>query len=90
MKKLTQHRIDDACDVFAIHGIGGVVGGIMTGIFAQNSVIELGGDAIIPGGAGAVDGHVCVFSKDIYSLNIHEIVLKNRIVNKLARTKVIF
>lgn len=28
-------KYDDALDVFAVHGVGGIVGNLMTGIFAQ-------------------------------------------------------
>lgn len=30
-------NFDDALDVFAVHGVGGIVGNILTGIFAQKS-----------------------------------------------------
>ncbi|CAL8148012.1 unnamed protein product [Orchesella dallaii] len=41
---------DDALDVFAVHGVGGIVGNILTGVFAQK---EFGGE--IEG--GWLDGH---------------------------------
>jgi len=34
-------RFDDALDVFAIHGVGGILGMLLTGIFAQNTVTIL-------------------------------------------------
>ncbi|CAI2163634.1 17837_t:CDS:2 [Funneliformis geosporum] len=40
---------DDALDVFAVHGVGGIVGNLLTGIFAQQSVIILDGQEL-PGG----------------------------------------
>lgn len=46
--------VDDALDVLAIHGVGGLVGTLMTGIFAQNSITVLDGISSIPG--GWVDG----------------------------------
>ncbi|KAI7872996.1 ammonium transporter AmtB-like domain-containing protein [Spinellus fusiger] len=36
------YRFDDALDVFAVHYIGGLVGLVLTGVFAQKSVIALG------------------------------------------------
>jgi Amt family ammonium transporter len=42
-------RVDDALDVFATHGIGGIWGCILTGLFAQASVAGLDG-TVIPGG----------------------------------------
>ena len=40
---------DDALDVFGIHGIGGLLGAILTGVFALES---------IGGASGAIDGNV--------------------------------
>ncbi|EIE79668.1 hypothetical protein G6F46_009172 [Rhizopus delemar] len=58
-----KHRmgIDDALDVFGVHYIGGLVGLVLTGVFAQQSVIALGypeGTSLdsIPIG-GWLDGH---------------------------------
>jgi Amt family ammonium transporter len=45
---------DDALDVFAVHGVGGIVGNILTGVFAQQSVIAADG-TILPG--GWIDGN---------------------------------
>ena len=36
--------------IFATHGIGGIVGNLLTGIFAQASVAGFDGSAPIPGG----------------------------------------
>ncbi|KAF9465420.1 ammonium transporter AmtB-like domain-containing protein [Collybia nuda] len=41
---------DDALDIFASHAIGGVVGNIMTALFAQASVAHFDGITVIPGG----------------------------------------
>jgi Amt family ammonium transporter len=41
-------RIDDALDVFAVHGVGGVFGAVATGIFATTA---------IGAGAGLIDGN---------------------------------
>ena len=43
--------IDDSLDVFGIHGIGGFVGAILTGVFAAPS---LGGTGVFDYGANAV------------------------------------
>ncbi|WP_211657916.1 ammonium transporter [Paracoccus subflavus] len=43
--------IDDSLDVFGIHGIGGIVGAILTGVFAAPS---LGGTGVFDYGANAV------------------------------------
>lgn len=43
-------RIDEALDVFASHGIGGFVGCILTGLFADSRVAGFDGATEIPGG----------------------------------------
>jgi ammonium transporter, Amt family len=42
--------IDDTLDVFPCHGIGGIVGMIMTGVFANKSINSVGNDGLIYGG----------------------------------------
>jgi len=41
---------DDALDVFASHAIGGIVGNLLTALFAQKSVAGFDGFTVIPGG----------------------------------------
>jgi Amt family ammonium transporter len=36
-------RIDDSLDVFPVHGVGGILGTILTGVFASNSLGLFGG-----------------------------------------------
>ncbi|KAF8629378.1 hypothetical protein AX17_005674 [Amanita inopinata Kibby_2008] len=43
-------KYDDALDIFASHAIGGIVGNILTALFAQSSVAEFDGFTSIPGG----------------------------------------
>lgn len=43
--------LDDTLDVFPCHGIGGIVGMLMTGIFASKAVNELGNDGLFYGNA---------------------------------------
>ncbi|KAG0200302.1 hypothetical protein BGX28_006584 [Mortierella sp. GBA30] len=43
-------KYDDAFDVFAVHGVGGIVGNILTGVFAQKWVAALDGVTEINGG----------------------------------------
>jgi Amt family ammonium transporter len=42
--------VDDALDIFAVHGIGGIVGNLLTGFFAADYIAHLDGVTIIPGG----------------------------------------
>ena len=43
-------RIDDALDIFAVHGIGGLVGNICTAFFAADYIARLDGVQVIQGG----------------------------------------
>ncbi|CAF9910572.1 MAG: ammonium transporter Amt1 [Heterodermia speciosa] len=47
--------IDDALDIFAVHGIGGLVGNLLTGFFAADYIAHLDGYSSIPG--GWLNGH---------------------------------
>jgi Amt family ammonium transporter len=41
--------IDDALDVFAVHGVGGIWGALATGIFAKQSINGIGSDGLLYG-----------------------------------------
>lgn len=43
-------RIDEALDVFATHAVGGFIGCVMTGLFADSRVAGFDGTTAIPGG----------------------------------------
>jgi len=45
---------DDALDVFGVHGVGGFVGNLLTGIFASKQIAAIGGVTIE---GGWIDGH---------------------------------
>jgi ammonium transporter, Amt family len=47
----SKSKLDDTLDVFPCHGIGGMVGMIMTGIFATKNVNSVGADGLLYGGA---------------------------------------
>lgn len=42
-------KIDDALDTFPVHGVGGTVGAILTGVFATKEVNEFGRDGLLYG-----------------------------------------
>jgi Amt family ammonium transporter len=44
-------RIDDALDVFACHGVAGIVGALLTGVFATKAVNAAGADGLLAGNA---------------------------------------
>ncbi|CAJ2510361.1 Uu.00g050640.m01.CDS01 [Anthostomella pinea] len=42
--------VDEALDIFAVHAVGGVIGNVLTGIFAADYIAALDGSTVIPGG----------------------------------------
>ncbi|KAF3064814.1 Ammonium transporter 1 [Daldinia childiae] len=42
--------VDEALDIFAVHGIGGIIGNLLTGLFAADYIAALDGFTAIPGG----------------------------------------
>lgn len=49
-------RIDDSLDVFACHGVGGLVGSVLTGVFATKSANDSGADGLLYGGGWSLLG----------------------------------
>jgi len=45
-------KLDDALDVFSCHGLAGVAGAMLTGVFATKLVNPAGGDGLLAGNAG--------------------------------------
>ncbi|HYD53811.1 MAG TPA: ammonium transporter [Gemmatimonadaceae bacterium] len=52
----SRSRIDDALDVFACHGVAGILGAVLTGVFATKSVNPLGADGLIAAGNWSLVG----------------------------------
>jgi len=42
---------DDSLDVFGVHGVGGIIGALATGIFATRTINEAGADGLLYGNA---------------------------------------
>jgi len=49
MTLLNRTRLDDTLDVFACHGLGGVSGAILTGVFATESINPAGANGLLYG-----------------------------------------
>jgi Amt family ammonium transporter len=45
-------RVDDALDVFGVHGVGGIIGALATGLFATTSINPAGFDGLFYGNPG--------------------------------------
>ncbi|MFM7712015.1 MAG: ammonia channel protein, partial [Microcystis sp.] len=50
----TKLRFDDSLDTYPIHGVGGTIGAILTGVFATKSVNSFGNDGLLFGNPGLV------------------------------------
>jgi Amt family ammonium transporter len=42
---------DDALDAFGVHGVGGLAGALLTGVFAEKALNEAGADGLLAGNA---------------------------------------
>ncbi|MDX2193855.1 MAG: ammonium transporter [Gemmatimonadales bacterium] len=47
-------RVDDSLDVFGVHGIGGITGALLTGVFATKAVNGAGADGLLYGNPSLV------------------------------------
>jgi Amt family ammonium transporter len=45
---------DDALDAFGVHGVGGALGALLTGVFAQKAFNPAGADGLLLGGSGVM------------------------------------
>ena len=52
VEMVVRGRVDDSLDVFGVHGVGGIIGALATGIFATKSVNEFGADGLLYGNPG--------------------------------------
>jgi len=46
---VVRRRVDDALDVFGVHGVGGIFGALATGIFASTAINPAGVDGLLAG-----------------------------------------
>src|SRR5262249_39176394 len=61
-------RLDDALDVFACHGVGGIVGSLLTGVFATKAINPAGADGLLAGSAELLGAQaIAVVAVALYS-----------------------
>ncbi len=80
-------RVDDALDVFAVHGVGGALGALATGVFATVAVNAAGHDGALAGNLGqlAVQA-LAVVAVAVYSAGATALILL--VVNAAVRIRV--
>jgi len=49
IERLRHSRFDDTLDVSACHGVGGIIGCVLTGVFASTEVNPAGADGLLAG-----------------------------------------
>ena len=63
-----QTQLDDALDVFACHGVGGVVGSLLTGAFATKAINPAGADGLIAGHGALIGAQaIAVLATGLYA-----------------------
>jgi Amt family ammonium transporter len=67
---------DDSLDTFGVHGVGGTVGALLTGVFSLKAVNELGKDGLLKGGVDAfVTQVIGVGATWIYAIVVGGLIL---------------
>ncbi|MBI4399537.1 ammonium transporter [Candidatus Micrarchaeota archaeon] len=70
-------HIDDTLDVFACHGVGGITGAVLTGVFASTLINPAGANGLLMGNAEQVWKQViAVVAVALYSFLMTSIILK--------------
>jgi Amt family ammonium transporter len=67
-----KYRYDDALDVVGVHLVGGIVGSILLGLFADKAINPAGADGVFLGGGWELMGNqvVAVLATIVYSFSI--------------------
>ncbi len=78
---------DDALDAFGCHGIGGIWGGIATGIFAWKAINSAGANGLIHGNPKLLGVQiVAILSSVVYSAVVTFIIIK--VINAVSNIRV--
>jgi Amt family ammonium transporter len=74
---LVRGRVDDALDVFGVHGVGGIIGALATGVFATKTVNPAGADGLLYGNPGQLWIQlVAVVVVAVYAAAVTWVILK--------------
>jgi Amt family ammonium transporter len=76
----SKFKYDDSLDAFGVHGIGGTIGALLTGVFATRALTSLGGDEplgmVDSGGKFLVGQVVAVAVTWVFSIAVTFVILK--------------
>lgn len=87
IKVKNKFKIDDALDVFAVHGVGGTLGALATGIFATVTVNSAGVNGLVYGNPKQLlTQAIAVGAVWIYSIIVTFVILK--VVDLVVGTRV--
>jgi Amt family ammonium transporter len=68
---------DDSLDAFGVHGVGGTVGALLTGVFASKAVNPAGADGLLYGNAAQMIPQIAsVIATAVYSFVGTFVILK--------------
>ena len=82
-----QRKWDDALDVWGVHGVGGVLGIILLGVFASKGVNAAGGVGLVYGGGSFLGKQlVAVVACSAYAFAFTYLVLK--LINRITPVRV--
>jgi ammonium transporter, Amt family len=69
--------VDDSLDVFGVHGTGGTLGALMTGLFAQKAINAAGADGLFFGNASLLGAQlVAVLATWVYAAAVTYLLLR--------------
>ncbi|MES2964771.1 MAG: ammonium transporter [Bdellovibrionota bacterium] len=70
------HVVDDTLDVFACHGVGGMLGTVLTGVFASSAVNPAATDGLLYGGTKVFTGNLLAAGVvGLYSIAVTALLL---------------
>jgi len=74
---IVRRQVDDALDVFGVHGVGGILGALATGVFATKAVNSAGSDGLLYGNFNQlVVQATAVLAVAIYAAVVTWVILK--------------
>jgi Amt family ammonium transporter len=68
-------RLDDTLDVFACHGVAGIMGAVLTGVFASKDVNPNGADGLLAGNASLVGIQLLAVVATIVFVGVTSVVI---------------